>query len=150
MIYFAYGSNMDLEQMKLRCPGSSVIGIGQLSHYTMAFTRWSRSWKSGTADILPERGAIVHGVLFDLTVEGLKKMDKFADYPNSYLRQDVTVLCGGEPLPAMTYVARRQGVYLPSKSYLGKMVQGGVQNNLPEEYITYLQSIKTHDERPHA
>ncbi len=145
MIYFAYGSNMDLDQMKIRCPGSSVIGIGQLTHYTMAFTRWSRSWKSGTADILPERGAIVHGVLFNLTLDGLKKLDKFADYSNSYLRQDVTVIFGVEVLPAMTYVARRQGVYLPSKSYLGKMVQGGIQNHLPEEYIEYLKSIQTHD-----
>ncbi len=145
MIYFAYGSNMDLDQMKIRCPGSSVIGIGQLTHYTMAFTRWSRSWKSGTADILPERGALVHGVLFNLTLEGLKKLDKFADYPNSYLRQDVTVSCGEELLPSMTYVACRQGVYLPSQSYLGKMVHGGMQNHLPEEYIDYLKSIQTHD-----
>ena len=145
MIYFAYGSNMDLDQMKVRCPGSEALGIGQLSHYTMGFTRWSRSWKSGTADILPERGKTVYGVLFDLTFEGLKKLDKFADYPNSYLRQDVTVTCGEELLPAMTYVARRQGVFLPSQSYIGKMVHGGVQNQLPEAYIVFLKSIKTHD-----
>lgn len=145
MIYFAYGSNMDLDQMKMRCPGSEVIGIGELSHYAMAFTRWSRSWKSGTADILPERGKSVYGVLFDLTFEGLKKLDKFADYPNSYLRQDVNVLFEGEVLPAMTYVARRQGVFQPSKSYVGKMVHGAEQSQVPVEYIGFLKSIKTHD-----
>jgi len=145
MIYFAYGSNMDLDQMKVRCPGSGVIGVGELSHYAMAFTRWSRSWKSGTADILPERGKSVYGVLFDLTFEDLKKLDKFADYSNSYLRQDVSVSFEGEALPAMTYVARRQGVYRPSKSYMGKMLHGAEQNQLPEAYISFLKSIKTHD-----
>ncbi|VAX28227.1 hypothetical protein MNBD_NITROSPIRAE01-2368 [hydrothermal vent metagenome] len=144
MIYFAYGSNMDLDQMKVRCPGSSVIGIVELKHYAMAFTRWSRSWKSGTADILPERGKSVYGVLFDLSFEDLKKSDKFADYPNSYIRKDVGVFFEGETLPALTYVARRQGVYKPSKSYMGKMLHGAEQNNLPEEYITFLKSIKTH------
>lgn len=143
MIYFAYGSNMDLAQMKVRCPGSDIIGIGQLSNYTMSFTRWSRSWKSGTADILPERGGIVHGVLYNLTLDGLKKLDKFADYPNSYVRQDVLVALGEEFLPAMTYVARRQGVYSPSVSYMGKILHGALEHKLPQSYIAYLKSIKT-------
>ena len=145
MIYFAYGSNMDLEQMRGRCPGCQVIGMGQVTHYAMAFTRWSRSWKSGTADILPERGRTVYGVLYDLTFDDLKKMDKFADYPNSYIRQDVSVLCGDELLPALTYVARRQGVFFPSRSYIGKMVQGSVRHQLPEAYVTFLKTLKTHD-----
>ena len=145
MIYFAYGSNMDLDQMKARCPSTQVIGVGCLAHYRMAFTRWSRSWKSGTADILPERSQSVYGVLYDLTLEDLKKMDAFADYPKSYVRQDVVVACDGASLPALTYVARRQGVYLPSRSYVGKMVRGGVFHHLPESYIAYLKAIKTHD-----
>lgn len=146
MIYFAYGSNMDLEQMQQRCPGTKVIGVGRLANYRMAFTRWSRSWKSGTADILPDRDDSVYGALYDLNMDGLKKMDKFADYPNSYVRQDVIVACGEERLPAMTYVARRIGIYLPSRSYIGKMVRGAQSHNIPEDYIHFLKSIKTLDE----
>jgi gamma-glutamylcyclotransferase len=145
MIYFAYGSNMDQEQMQSRCPGSRVIGIGQLSHYTLAFTRWSRSWNSATADILPEQGKQVYGVLYDLILDDLKRMDKFADYPNSYTRQDVSVENEGEKLPALTYVAIRQGLFLPSKAYIGKMIQGAESHKIPERYITVLKSIKTHD-----
>lgn len=145
MIYFAYGSNMDREQMQSRCPGSRVIGVGQLAHYMLAFTRWSRSWNSGTADILPERGKQVYGVLFDLTVEDLKRLDKIADYPNSYLRQDVSVEIEGEKLPALTYIAMRQGVFFPSKAYLGKMIQGAEGHKIPERYIAFLRSLKTHD-----
>ncbi|MFQ5598063.1 MAG: gamma-glutamylcyclotransferase family protein [Nitrospiria bacterium] len=146
MIYFAYGSNMDLGQMQSRCPGTKVIGVGRLFHYSIAFTRWSRSWKSGTADILPEKGPTVYGALYDLSLEDLKKMDRFADYPNSYIRQDISVDCGGEQLPALTYIARRFGVFLPSQSYLGKMVRGAESHDIPQEYVDFLKSIKTLDE----
>ncbi|MFY9268738.1 MAG: gamma-glutamylcyclotransferase family protein [Candidatus Manganitrophaceae bacterium] len=149
MIYFAYGSNMDHEQMASRCPDFKVIGMGCLPHYTLAFTRWSRSWNSGTADILPEQGKEVWGILYDLTLEDLKRMDKFADYPHSYIRQDLPVVTAGgthaSPLPALTYVAIRQGVFLPSKGYLDRMVQGAEKNKLPGEYIHFLKSFQTHD-----
>jgi len=145
MMYFAYGSNMDFEQMRQRCPGCEVIGNARLPHYAMSFTRWSRSWKSGTADILPEKDRTVYGVLYDLSFEDLKKMDKVADYPNSYVRQDIAVLCEDSPLPALTYVARRQGVFSPSRSYLKRMVQGAQKHQLPEDYVSFLKSIRTHD-----
>ncbi|MFQ5781251.1 MAG: gamma-glutamylcyclotransferase family protein [Nitrospiria bacterium] len=145
MIYFAYGSNMDVDQMTARCPGSKMIGIAQLSHYTMAFTRWSRSWNSATADILPDFGKTVYGVLYDLTLDDLKKMDRFADYPNSYIRQDILVRNKQERLPALTYVAIRQGVFLPSRAYIGKMILGAEHHQLPEDYIAFLKSLKTHD-----
>lgn len=145
MIYFAYGSNMDHEQMQARCPGHRIIGVGRLPNYALVFTRWSRSWNSGTADILPEQGKEIYGVLFDLTLDDLKRMDKFADYPNSYVRQDLFVEAGGASLPALTYVAIRQGAFLPSKAYLGKMIQGAEKNIIPERYLGFLKSIRTHD-----
>ena len=145
MIYFAYGSNMDPEQMQARCPNYQVIGIGKLPNYTLAFTRWSRSWNSGVADILPERGKQVYGALYDLNLDDLKRMDKFADFPNSYVRQDIMVEYEREFLPALTYVAIRQGVFLPSAAYLRKMIQGAEARKIPESYIQFLGSIKTYD-----
>jgi hypothetical protein len=140
---------MDHEQMQTRCPGHRVIGTVRLPNYALAFTRWSRSWNSGTADILPDRGKEIFGVLYDLTLDDLKRMDKFADYPNSYIRQDVLVeMVGathGSPLPALTYVAIRQGVFLPSKAYLGKMIQGAEKNKVSEHYLNFLKSLRTHD-----
>ncbi len=145
MIYFAYGSNMNGEQMRSRCPGYQVRGVACLSHYMLAFTRWSRAWNSGTADILPQRGQQVFGVLYDLSVGDLARMDKLADYPHSYVRQDILLTCQGETVPAMTYVAIRTGVFLPSRAYLAKMLQGSEQQGLDAAYIAFLKSFKTHD-----
>ncbi len=145
MLYFAYGSNMEPVQMESRCPGQRHRGIACLSGYTLVFTRWSRSWNSGTADILPEIGKEVWGVLHDLTLDNLRRMDKFADYPNSYVRQDILVQQEDKTFPVFTYVAIRQGIFSPSKNYINKMVLGATENKMPEHYIAFLKSIETHD-----
>jgi len=145
MIYFAYGSNMDKEQMADRCPSSRVIGAARLAHYTLAFTRWSRAWNSATADILPDREKDVYGVLYDLTLDDLKRMDKIADYPHSYIRQDVFVEVGTEQIPALTYVAIRQGSFFASKAYRAKMVQGAATYKFPAQYMIFLKSLTTCD-----
>lgn len=145
VLYFAYGSNMESRQMKVRCPDHKIRGVAQLANYTLAFTRWSRSWNSGTADILPQRGAIVHGVVYELSLEDLKRLDKFANYPQAYIRQDVVVEVGGARLPVLTYIAVRNGVFLPSKKYLDQMTEGACEHSLPEGYVECLRKIKTHD-----
>jgi len=145
MLYFAYGSNMESTQMQSRCPGYIVLGAARLTNYTLVFTRWSRSWNSGTADILPDRGKETWGVLYDLSLDDLRRVDRFADYPNSYLRHDLVVELDGSALAATTYVAVRQGVFAPSRAYLGKMIEGATGHNLPESYIACLRAITTHD-----
>ena len=39
MKYIAYGSNMNLEQMAIRCPGAKLIGTGLLHGYRLEFNR---------------------------------------------------------------------------------------------------------------
>lgn len=145
MTYFAYGSNMNGEQMQSRCPGHRVLGIASLPNYVLAFTRWSRAWNSGTADILPQRGEQVFGVLYELSTDDLKRMDKLADYPHSYIRQDVLSSYQGGVIPVLTYVAIRTGVFLPSRAYLEKMIHGSEQHGIEAAYIDFLKSFKTHD-----
>ena len=36
-LYFAYGSNIDLEQMARRCPVAQVVGPVTLENYELAF-----------------------------------------------------------------------------------------------------------------
>jgi len=137
---------MDPSQMQSRCPGNTLIGIGCLPHYTLIFSRWSRSWNSGTADIVPQMGSEVWGVLYDLTLDSLRRVDTFADYPNSYERLDISVHLGGEVIPALTYVAIRQGIFAPSKAYLDKMIVGATKSNMPESYLSFLRAIEAHNE----
>ena len=52
--YFAYGSNMNLEQMKYRCPAAEVVENVRLENYRLAFR--GRAPGNGVATVLPEKG----------------------------------------------------------------------------------------------
>ena len=58
--YFAYGSNMNLEQMKYRCPAAEVVENVRLENYRLAFR--GRAPGNGVATVLPEKGSYVEGV----------------------------------------------------------------------------------------
>ena len=47
--YFAYGSNLNFDQMAYRCPEATVVGTAKLDGYELAFRR-------GYLTILPQRG----------------------------------------------------------------------------------------------
>ena len=144
MLYFAYGSNMEKEQMNSRCPHCKFITVARLDHYTLAFTRYSDRWSGGVADLLPSRGKSVHGVLYEISFTDLKLLDQYTGYPHCYLRGDVLLeTSSGERLPAMTYFAVRQGEVKPSRRYLDQILKGARSYHFPKDYIHFLKSIET-------
>ena len=65
--YFAYGSNMNPDQMKSRCPGAEAICPAKLRNYCLAERLY--------ADIDPEEGSNVYGVLYSVPEDEMKDMD---------------------------------------------------------------------------
>ena len=63
--YFAYGSNMNLDQMEFRCPAAVVKENVRLDGYRLAFC--GRHPGCGVATIMPEKGSHVDGVLWKIT-----------------------------------------------------------------------------------
>ena len=63
--YFAYGSNMNLDQMGFRCPDAVVVDNVRLEDYRLAFC--GRNPGNGVATILPEEGNHVDGVMWKIT-----------------------------------------------------------------------------------
>ena len=45
--YVAYGSNLNLRQMRYRCPTAKLCGTGQLKNYELQFKGLS-NWNRGT------------------------------------------------------------------------------------------------------
>ena len=43
-LYFAYGSNINLEQMAVRCPAAQVVGPAVLDGYELLFRRNRRRY----------------------------------------------------------------------------------------------------------
>lgn len=70
-LYFAYGSNMNLDQMAYRCPEAEVVGPVRLKDHKLAFRG------AGFATILPCAGCSVEGVLWRVTETDERQLDRY-------------------------------------------------------------------------
>jgi len=114
ILYFAYGANLDLRGMELRCPGHIPIGRAVLHNYRLMF--------KGVADIEPAANHIVHGALYEITQEHLRSLDRFEGYPRLYTRKTLPVFTDeGKEVQAIVYLMNNCRQYSsPPKGYLLK------------------------------
>ncbi len=85
--YFAYGSNMDRNQIVERCPNVIKIEIGLISNYRIDFTRKSITRNCGVADILESQDDVVWGIIYNITDEDFISLDRFEGYPKYYKKK---------------------------------------------------------------
>ena len=57
MLYFAYGSNLDKDQMAVRCTSARYIANACLKEYRLDFTRFSKTRGCAVADVVEEDGS---------------------------------------------------------------------------------------------
>lgn len=95
VLYFAYGSNMNPRRMAERCPGAVSLGHAVLTHYRLAERLY--------ADIDPEKGGEVHGVLYLISPANLAMLDLYEGYPQVYRRSWLEVEWRGYVYKAVTY-----------------------------------------------
>lgn len=127
-LYFAYGSNINLDQMAYRCPDAQVVGPVILENYELLFRR------GGFATIAPKEGEKVHGLLWSITQSCEQSLDRYEGWPRFYDKQTVTVRDSeGRSLSVMVYIMddRFQEPRLPTADYYIGILKGYRQNGLP-------------------
>lgn len=131
MLYVAYGSNMNLEQMEFRCPHSKLIGVGELKGWRLIFNIH--------ADIIPtnNNNDIIPIVLWDIDKRDWKMLDIYEGYPNYYIKKKVNVEYNGKIENAIVYVMNKdkKGIYPPFKEYFNTIKNGYIQNNIDTLYL---------------
>ncbi|MBU5439764.1 gamma-glutamylcyclotransferase [Tissierella sp. MSJ-40] len=121
-LYIAYGSNLNLNQMKYRCPTARVIGTSELKDYELVF-RGSRY--GAVATIEPCEGSTVPVLLWSIKPDDEKALDRYEGYPNFYGKSGVDITVGNYKATAMVYIMT-EGYKLgnPSDSYLKTIEEG--------------------------
>jgi gamma-glutamylcyclotransferase len=148
VLYFAYGSNMNWQQMKKRCLSARFVSIALLPEYKLAFTRESINRGCGVADVVREPGQKVWGVVYQLSHFDMEKLDlsegyKIGRQKNSYWRRECQVLQNQRPLTVFTYFGEPQLVPPgPNAEYKTLIVSGARYWNLPDDYIRDLETIE--------
>jgi len=151
VLYFAYGSNMDWEQMRERCPSARFVCVAKLPDHRLAFTRRSVKHDCGVADAVPDPNHEIWGVVYEINETDLGRLDKSEGFSpgrakNSYVREERHVLAEGDPdKPMATYVyfARREAhPPLPNAEYKRLIVEGAKFWHLPADYVAELERIE--------
>ena len=132
-LYFAYGSNLDLEQMAQRCPDAEIVGPVRLENYELRFRG------NGFATVTPKKGGVVYGLVWKITPNCEQSLDRYEGYPRHYTKETVTVKdAAGAEIPVMVYIMAepycRQPA-LPSPYYYRVIQRGFEANGLPVESL---------------
>lgn len=138
-LYFAYGSNMDPEQMVERLPRACCRGRGRLLEHRFACNKIGRDG-SAKANVTPSAGASVWGVVWELVPGDLRTLD---EYESGYRREIAAVeLDDGDLLACQVYLSDRiSDSLLPSAAYRERMIRGALRHGLPDQWISRLQSL---------
>ena len=144
MYYFAYGSNMNEEQMSRRCPDAQLFGKGVLRDYRLDFTisapeRWNGA---GCADVVEIGVGEVWGLLYIVTPTDEGNLDR-AEGPR-YRKIIRTIHAeGGQDVRAFLYeVIDKAPPKKPSVQYLNPIKNAALKHQFPESYVNFLNAIE--------
>lgn len=90
--YFAYGSNLNSDQMIARCASARIVGRATLPNHVLAFGGFSHSWRGAVANVLPAHGAWVEGLLYQIARTELRALDRYEGHPFAYEREERLVV----------------------------------------------------------
>ena len=127
MLYFAYGSNLNLFQMKRRCKDSVFLKKYELKGYRLNFRSKYRA-----ADIEKSKNSLVPGALFEISKSDEKKLDVYEDYPILYKKLYFTYY----NKTVMTYIMVNKTEFrYPTERYLNVVKQGYKDCKLDQKYL---------------
>ena len=131
--YFAYGSNLCVRQMALRCPDAADPRPAVLADHDWLINQ------RGVATVEPFPGNQVHGVLWQISDDDLATLDTAGGVPVRYRRDRLTVHTGDGPSPAWVYIDHRVTPGPPRPGYLPRIIDGAVHHGLPQRWIDFLR-----------
>lgn len=114
-LYIAYGSNMDEKQMAYRCPEAQLLGTAEVENYRLLF----KGSKTGAyATIEPEKDSRVPVLLWEITEQDERNLDRYEGYPRFYYKRELEILFEGERKTAMVYIMHEENLLgMPSERY---------------------------------
>ena len=132
-LYFAYGSNMDKQQMEERCHGSIYVGVAYLQNYKFVLD------SAGTASIVPNKDSIVEGALWLVNPADKEELDKYEGVntkPPCYTKQNVLIELNHEKAEALVYISNRDILDKTiKKDYIEKVYNASIEVGISKKYI---------------
>ncbi|MBQ9141422.1 MAG: gamma-glutamylcyclotransferase [Lachnospiraceae bacterium] len=121
-LYVAYGSNLNIPQMRQRCPNSKLLGVGEIKDYRLEFKALGMC---AYATIAPYAGEFVPAVVWEIDEWDEKRLDIYEGFPTHYYKQNVEVTLADRKVIAMVYIMNNKAHHArPSKQYFDVVMEG--------------------------
>ena len=137
--YIAYGSNLNMDQMKYRCPDAVYKGSGYLKDWELIY-RGSRT--GAYATIRPAKGKIVPIGLWAISRRDEANLDRYEGYPVFYHKKTIKVYGNDVVEKGMVYIMdENRKVGRPSNHYIDIVYGGYMDCDLDGRYLQ--ESLRT-------
>ena len=150
--YIAYGSNLNINQMKRRCPTARVIGTGFIEDYELLF---KGSKTGGYLTIEKAEGKSLPVAIWKVTELDEQALDRYEGYPTFYYKADVEIDIKGIKTgkeyrkKAFVYIMHEdRDVGMPSKYYVMTCLEGYKTFGFSPKYLedALLKSMEVNNE----
>ncbi len=131
--YLAYGSNLNLDVMKARCPSARAVSYGVLNGYRLAY----RGSAAGFSYLTIEKaeGYQVPVGIFKIASFDIPRLDYCEGYPTLYGKDFISIKAGLRKYKGLIYVMKENFSYqIPSSEYVATCEVGS-------EYFGFDKSI---------
>ena len=142
--YIAYGSNLNLGQMKKRCPKAKIIGTAELHDYQLLFKK-SESDDEAYLTIESKTRSVVPVAVWETTDSDEACLDIYEAYPELYYKKEMSVnvmetntgkLGKCRQLTAYIYIMYESNrIGIPSDAYVKECLEGYRDFGFDEKYI---------------
>ena len=147
--YLAYGSNLSVEQMKVRTPDAVIVGTGMLEGWRLLFRQFATIEKC--------KGYSVPVLVWRISEQDERSLDRYEGFPKFYRKKELKIAVSslsGEDLgdlDAMVYIMTKKAVNLrgenpmPGKYYYSVLKAGyetfGFDGKILDEAISEALSL---------
>lgn len=126
--YIAYGSNLNVPQMRWRCPGATVLGTANLKGWELLF----KGSKTGSYLTIEEKeGGTVPVAVWEVTPEDEEKLDRYEGYPRFYYKKEMKLKVKGirtkrvRTVTAFVYIMHEERLIgIPTMGYMKACEEG--------------------------
>ena len=137
--YLAYGSNLNISQMRHRCPTAKIVGTAEIKDYELLF----KGSKTGSyLTIEPKKGATVPVAVWEIKKADEANLDQYEGFPRFYYKKDFRVRCrylkSGRvrTLNTFAYIMdERRQLGVPNGYYINTCLNGYDSFGFDREYI---------------
>tara|TARA_B100000965_G_C19230954_1_gene600090 strand:+ start:134 stop:553 length:420 start_codon:yes stop_codon:yes gene_type:complete len=129
MYYISYGSNLNIQNMKKRCPCAfpvyklDGIKVNKLINYRLVFNKY--------ATLKYKKNSIVPIGLWKITKKCEKNLDIYEQFPIIYEKKYVQIY----QFKAMVYIMKSKKIKNPSKKYFDEILKGYKDFDLDINYL---------------